>query len=203
MTIICLDTCQAFSAPTCPTSSLCPLIARSLLAHTFASFVHTSTLASGPADAAAEECQTLRSHILRAEECQALRPLSSATGLGHRRGAPRHYITSGPRRVLHGLAAPDWRGDHECRARVVVHKDREYIYLSIYPPRGQKSFLQSGAGSFILPSQPALAPGARWHRRGTTRFRCSREGLSRATCSIPPAARCLHWSEPARPCWRL
>ena len=126
MTIICLDTCQAFSAPTCPTSSLCPLIARSLLAHTFASFVHTSTLASGPADAAAEECQTLRSHILRAEECQALRPLSSATGLGHRRGAPRHYITSGPRRVLHGLAAPDWRGDHECRARVVVHKDREW-----------------------------------------------------------------------------
>ena len=94
MTIICLDTCQAFSAPTCPTSSLCPLIARSLLAHTFASFVHTSTLASGPADAAAEECQTLRSHILRAEECQALRPLSSATGLGHRRGAPRHYIAS-------------------------------------------------------------------------------------------------------------
>ena len=90
MTIICLDTCQAFSAPTCPTSSLCPLIARSLLAHTFASFVHTSTLASGPADAAAEECQTLRSHILRAEECQALRPLSSATGLGHRRGAPLH-----------------------------------------------------------------------------------------------------------------
>ena len=94
MTIICLDTCQAFSAPTCPTSSLCPLIARSLLAHTFASFVHTSTLASGPADAAAEECQTLRSHILRAEECQALRPLSSATGLGHRRGAPRLYITT-------------------------------------------------------------------------------------------------------------
>ena len=92
MTIICLDTCQAFSAPTCPTSSLCPLIARSLLAHTFASFVHTSTLASGPADAAAEECQTLRSHILRAEECQALRPLSSATGLGHRRGAPLHNV---------------------------------------------------------------------------------------------------------------
>ena len=62
----------------------------SLLAHTF----HVRLIrphfhmASGPADAAAEECQTLRSHILRAEECQALRPLSSATGLGHRRGAP-------------------------------------------------------------------------------------------------------------------
>ena len=93
MTIICLDTCQAFSAPTCPPSSLCPPIARSLLAHTFAAFVHTSTLAAGPADAAAEECQTLRSHILRAEECQALRPLSSATGLGHRRGAPLHNET--------------------------------------------------------------------------------------------------------------
>ena len=54
---------------------------------------HFRTLAAGPADAAAEECQTLRSHILRAEECQALRPLSSATGLGHRRpgrAAPLH-----------------------------------------------------------------------------------------------------------------
>ena len=27
--------------------------------------------------------------------------------------------------MLHGLAAPDWRGDRKCRARVVVHKDRE------------------------------------------------------------------------------
>ena len=33
----------------------------------------------------------MRSHILRAEECQALRPLSSATGLGHRRLARRRH----------------------------------------------------------------------------------------------------------------
>eukprot|EP00964_Phaeocystis_antarctica_P021765 scaffold12086_cov67-Phaeocystis_antarctica.AAC.13 len=48
-----------------------------------------------------------------------------------------------PRRVLHGPAAPDWRGEHECRARVVVRKDRRgpsalaplSIYLSIYLSR--------------------------------------------------------------------
>ena len=132
MTIICLDTCQAFSAPTCPTSSLCPLIARSLLAHTFASFVHTSTLASGPADAAAEECQTLRSHILRAEECQALRPLSSATGLGHRRGAPRHYITREGRvhrmRMIDSRCASSGR-KHTTNGRTNEHLDYDVNLL--------------------------------------------------------------------------
>merc|ERR1719345_698428 len=48
-----------------------------------------------------------------------------------------------PRRVLHGLAAPDWRGDHACRARVVVRKDRRRTSTASSPSSGARVGLQT------------------------------------------------------------
>ena len=98
MTIICLDTCQAFSRPSRPPPVLHLHSAHSLLAHcSLTRSPHSSTLPhwpQAPPMPPQRSARPMRSHILRAEECQALRPLSSATGLGHRRLAPRrHYIT--------------------------------------------------------------------------------------------------------------
>jgi hypothetical protein len=101
-----------------------------------------------------------------------------------------------PRRVLHGPAAPDWRGEHESRARVVVRKDRRRT--------STRSSLAICGTQVTAP--PAYASGRYGRGRYRVRLqtathamleRCPNRPLCAAVTSLPALRRTCGGSPPS------